>query len=159
MEQNSQDLRHAEMEIRANLASNSGNNDTKQAIDWLWSSKAHAAMYQKIKAIRGKYNRSGFTSIDVPTSWPSALSDPSLTRTLPDPKKATDWKTIDLPEEIVYYLLLRNRLHFGHTHGSPFTTPRFSQKINWMASTETSELILQGDYDSTKLSHIQALLL
>jgi hypothetical protein len=116
-------------------------------------------MYHKIKAICGKFNKSGFTSIEVPTSWPPAHSDPTLLQFLPDPKTATEWKTVDLPGEIVYYLLTQNRLHFGQAHGTPFTTPRFTQAIDWAASTETAELILQGDYDATELSNIQALFL
>ena len=104
---------------------------------------------EKIKAIRGKYNKSGFTSIKVPTSWPPAFSDPELLHSLPDPKQATEWKTVDLPDEIVYYLLTRNRLHFGQAHGTPLTTPAFAQQIDWAASTETAELILHGEFDAT----------
>jgi hypothetical protein len=72
---------------------------------------------------------------------------------------ATDWKTVDLPEEITYYLLLQNRLHFGQAHGTPFTKPSLLHKINWMASTETAKLILHGDFDSSELMDLQALLL
>jgi hypothetical protein len=59
----------------------------------------------------------------------------------------------------VYYLLTRNRLHFGQAKGTPFTQPRFSHQLDWAASTKTAELILEGDFDSAKLSDIQALLL
>jgi hypothetical protein len=113
----------------------------------------------KVKAIRSKHNKSGFTSIEVPTSWPAAHSATANLQVLPNPKDATGWKTVDLPNEIVYYLLTRNRLHFGQAHGTPLTTLQFTREINWMASTDSAELILTGDYTSDELTDLQALLL
>jgi hypothetical protein len=73
---------------------------------------------------------------------------------LPDPKQdITKWKIVDVLEEIVYCLLLQNWLHFRQAHGTPLT------KINWMALMETAELILHGEFDSSDLSDLQALLL
>lgn len=159
MEKHSLQLRHDEMEVKASLAADSGDTTQQQRLDKLRNSEAHIAMYRKIKAVRGKYSNSGFTSIEVPTSWPPAHSDPALLDSLPDPKKATEWRTVDLPDEIVYYLLTRNRLHFGQAKGTPFTQPQFTHRLDWAASTETAELILEGDFDSSELSDIQSLLL
>jgi hypothetical protein len=159
LEQNSLEVRHEELSARASLASDLGDKNVKQRIDQIRSSEAHAAMYRKVKAVRGKFNQSGFTSIEVPTSWPPAHSDPALLPALDDPKKATDWTTVDLPDEIVYYLLTRNRLHFGQAHGTPFTLPLLSEKIDWQASTATAELILDGEYKDSELSDLQALLI
>jgi len=78
---------------------------------------------------------------------------------LPNPKAATSWRTVDLPDEIVNYLLTRNRLHFGQAHGTDFTTPQFTQNIDWTASTDSAELILRGEYTSTELTDLQSLLL
>jgi hypothetical protein len=64
-----------------------------------------------------------------------------------------------LPDEIVYYLLTRNCLHFGQAQGTPLTTPVYKEQIDWAASTATSELILTGDFDTAELSDIQALLI
>jgi hypothetical protein len=48
----------------------------------------------------------GFISIEVPTSWPQAHTLlKNIPETLPNPKKATTWKMVDLPNEMVYYLL------------------------------------------------------
>jgi hypothetical protein len=66
---------------------------------------------------------------------------------------------VDLPDEIVYYLLTRNRLHFGQAQGTPFTLPLFTNHLDRQASMETAELILTGDYSTSELSDIQALLL
>jgi hypothetical protein len=159
MEKNSLQLRHEEMEVLASVALDNGDKTKQQRIDKLRNSEAHVAMYRKIKAIRGKNSFGGFTSIDVPLSWPAAHIDPTTVSSLPDPKTATEWRTVDLPDEIVYYLLMRNRLHFGQAHGTPFTEPTFTHHLDWAASTETAELILEGDFDTTELSDIQALLM
>jgi hypothetical protein len=159
MEKNSLEIRHAEMEATSNVESASGNKSNKKTRDALQATEAHAAMYRKVKAIRGKFNKSGFTSIEVPTSWPPAHTEPSNLQELPDPKTANEWKTVDLPDEIVYYLLTRNRLHFGQADGTPLTTPRFTRDIDWQASTDSAELILQGDYTSEELTDLQELLL
>ena len=66
---------------------------------------------------------------------------------------------VDLPDEIVYYLLLCNCSHFGQAQGTPFTTPQLTRHIDWTASTESAELILHGEFDSSELSDLQALLL
>jgi hypothetical protein len=147
------------MEAQASIASASGDRQKKNFPDKLPACEVDAAMYHKIKAIRGKYHSGGFTLINVPLSWPVAHSDLSNTQALPDPKQATKWKTTNLPDKIMYYLLLCNRQHFGQAHGTPFTLPQFKTKIDWMASMETSELILNGDFDSSKLSDMQALIL
>eukprot|EP00957_Ditylum_brightwellii_P098348 7493948-Ditylum_brightwellii.AAC.1 len=34
---------------------------------------------------------------------------------LEDPKKAQQWRTVDLPEEISHCLTIQNRQHFGQT--------------------------------------------
>ena len=115
-------------------------------------------MYPKIKAVRGKFNSSGFTSIDVPQSWPPPHSVQTDAQNLPNPKQATAWKTVNLPGVIVYYLLLHNHRHFGQAHGTPLTQPTRASSIDWAASTAKSELILTGDFDSSKLSDLQALL-
>ena len=65
---------------------------------------------------------------------------------------------IDLPEDIVYYLLTRNRLHFGQAQGTPLTRPKFTQCLDWAASTVTAELILDGNYKDSELTDLQSLL-
>jgi hypothetical protein len=146
---------HEEIKANANIAAASGDMSSKINLDKLRSSEAHAAaMYRKIKAIRGK---GGFTLIQVPESWPEPHTEYTSTA-LPDPKKATVWKTINLPDKIVYYLLTHNHLHFGQAQGTPYTNPPVTRTINWQASTDTSELILLGDFKDTKIFDLQSLL-
>jgi hypothetical protein len=159
MEAHSLEIRHAEMEAKSNLPLESGQQAKKKHLAALRATEAHAAMYRKVKAVRGKHNKSSFTSIEVPSTWPSAHTETENLQDLPNPKEATNWKTIDLPDEIVYYLLTRNRLHFGQAQGTPFTTPQFTREIDWQASTDSSELILRGEYTSNELTDIQELLL
>jgi hypothetical protein len=159
MELHSLSVRHDKIEAKLSIASDMGDKTKQQRLDSIRNSKAQIAMYQKVKSVRGKHTHGGFTSIDVPSSWPPAHSDPTSLDSLPDSKKATAWRTVDLPDKIVYYLLTRNRLHFGQAKGTPFTQLRFSHQLNWGASTKTAELILDGDFDSAELSDIQALLL
>ena len=64
---------------------------------------------------------------------------------LPDPKLADMW-TITTPSEIEYYLMLRNRLHFGQAEGTPFTIPPLSQDIDWEATTPLADSLLDGTY-------------
>lgn len=158
MEKESLTIRYDELAAKASLAADSVKPQLRQRLTKIRTSEAHAAMYPKIKAIRGKHNTSGFTSIEVSLSWPQAHSI-TTDLVLLDPKQATKWKTVDLPDEIVYYLLLQNRLHFGQAHGTPFTLPLFTNRLEWKASTETAELILTGDYTNSELSDIQLLLL
>jgi hypothetical protein len=63
--------------------------------------EACAAMHQNIKVIRGKHHSSSFTVIDVPLSWPAAHSNLFNAQSLPDPKQSTEWKTVNLPDEII----------------------------------------------------------
>jgi hypothetical protein len=66
---------------------------------------------------------------------------------------------VDVPDSIVYYLLLQNCKHFGQAQGTPFTEPPFSTQVDWEASSCQAELILNGDYDSSELDDLTELLL
>jgi hypothetical protein len=104
LEQTSLSIGHEEMEAHTTLVTTGGDTTPKKYLSKIWSSEAHAAMYQKIKAIHGKYNTGGFTSIDVPMSWPASHASQTTTtdQVLPNPKHATVWKTVDLRDEIFY---------------------------------------------------------
>ncbi len=71
----------------------------------------------------------------------------------------TEWKKIDVPDEIVKHLLERNQKHFGQANGTPLTCPPLSDILDWSASTETADLILEGDYDDDELDEKTALML
>jgi len=84
--------------------------------------------------------------LDVPQDWPPPFTDIPPEFTLSDPKTATEWVTITDPASIEYYLLLRNRLHFGQAQGTPFTITPLNQDINWGANSQQSDKIQDGTY-------------
>ena len=84
--------------------------------------------------------------LEIPSDWPRPFTESTTIGVLPDPKTATHWTTVTSPREIEYYLLLRNRQHFGQAQGTPLTIPPLSTELDWSASSLASELILQGHY-------------
>jgi hypothetical protein len=73
-------------------------------------------MYRIFSAIRGRSQQDGLTRISVPRSWPPAYTHIKNIIGLPNPKAMGDpqlWKNVTKPEEIEYYLQLRNCFHFG----------------------------------------------
>jgi hypothetical protein len=70
--------------------------------------------------IRSKNTTSSLTQLEIPHDWPPPHKPYDGILHLTDPKAhaAThypQWKLITLPDEINYYLLLRNQRHFGQT--------------------------------------------
>eukprot|EP00957_Ditylum_brightwellii_P082973 6308431-Ditylum_brightwellii.AAC.1 len=84
-------------------------------------------MWKKIHFTDKGKKESNVTSLQVPISWPDASLEITPQHTLEDPKLATNWKFVELPEEILHYLTVRNRRHFGQAYGTPFTVPPLSQ--------------------------------
>jgi exonuclease III len=102
-------------------------------------------MYKKISRLRNR-DTSSLTRVEVP-------ADPTVS-----PKQAKEWRQIDAPDEILTALRNRNQQHFGQAAGTPLTLPPLSQEINFEANTVTTELILEGEYDSTTLDETMTLL-
>ena len=70
-----------------------------------------------------------------------------------DPKKVDKkdeslWRVITVPEEIEFFLLKRNQMHFGQSEheATPFTTESMKKKFDWSTSTEEADEVLQGIY-------------
>jgi hypothetical protein len=101
--------------------------------------------WRTVSYLKGTTTVSTLTQIDIPSNCPpppfQALTP---TTTLSDPKIATKWATITDPSEIEYYLQMRNRLHFGQAHGTPFSQPELASAIPWGADSVISEQILLG---------------
>jgi hypothetical protein len=121
-------------------------------------------MYSKIRAVRGLNSRNNqFTSLQIPVDWPSPEAEIANVSSLSDPKALSNdpanWRTVELPSEIMFYLRLRNRLHFGQAEGTPFTVPPLRELVDWESSSKTSDLILEGDYLSEELTDIENLLI
>lgn len=66
---------------------------------------------------------------------------------LENPKECQQWKTITNPAEVEFYIRLRNKNHFGQAQGTPFTIEPLQDNLNWEATTNLSNEILQNGYD------------
>jgi hypothetical protein len=62
-----------------------------------------------------------------------------------DPKKATVWKKIDDPREVVSLIQVRNKKHFRQAEHTPFTTGEF-QVIPFDGTGPLTDSILAGTY-------------
>jgi hypothetical protein len=84
--------------------------------------------------------------LEIPHDWPLPTSVIDSTQSLSDPKTATRWTTITDPYDIEYYLMLRNRMHFGQAQGTPFTESPLADHVDWTATSPSSDEILEGSY-------------
>jgi exonuclease III len=96
-------------------------------------------LFAKLRAARVKGNRKGVVALEIPVHPES------------DPKTCSEWRTIDVPTEIVEQLQRRNRKHFGQADGSPFTVPPLSDGLGFCGDGEIADDILHGRYDSSPL--------
>ena len=90
--------------------------------------------------------------------------DDSIDYELEDPKSlnpnnSTQWREVNCPKEIEFYLRLRNQRHFGQAEGTPFTSPSMKKKFDWSASTREAELVLKGEYTDEELTNVQRMFL
>ena len=74
-----------------------------------------------------------------------------------DPKKVDKdddslWRVITIPEEIEFFLLKQNQLHFGQSEheSTTLTTETIQQKFDWNTSTEEAEEVLKVTSNSNK---------
>jgi len=88
--------------------------------------------------------------VDIPASWPPPHATEDEFQQLEDPKECNTWQTITDPNDIEFYVRLRNRKHFGQSQGTPFTLPPLSTHISWSADTPLSEDILQSTPHATE---------
>eukprot|EP00957_Ditylum_brightwellii_P155784 11860194-Ditylum_brightwellii.AAC.1 len=112
-------------------------------------------MWKKISYTNKNKYESNVTSISIPESWPDADTTITADCKLEDPKKEETWHIINLPEEILHYLTVRNKCHFGQAHGTPFTIPLLSQYFDWVANLHVSEAVLNGTFTNDEFSKLQ----
>eukprot|EP00957_Ditylum_brightwellii_P169248 12881784-Ditylum_brightwellii.AAC.1 len=114
-------------------------------------------MWKKIKFANEGSQGKNITSIQIPASWPDTDMDISPQMQLEDPKFAMTWRLFELPKEILYYLTICNRHHFGQAMGTPFTVPPLSQHFDWATHSMMSKLVLQEKYTNNELDDITQL--
>jgi hypothetical protein len=126
------------------------------------NSEQHAQMYSMFRNIHGKSQSGGLRNIEILDTWTS----PS------EAGKAGDWcdakthdkqnnnfRNLTIPNEIEYYLMERNRRHFGQAQGTPLIQAPLAELINRQADTETAKLIFEGNYNHKELDDVSQLLL
>ena len=104
-------------------------------------------LFEKLRSARLTGDRRGVVTLEIPVH-PDA-----------DPKTCSEWRTIDVPAEIVDNLQRRNRKHFGQAQGAPFTVPPLSDDLGFSGVGPNADSILHGRYDTSPFDENLRLLL
>jgi hypothetical protein len=123
------------------------------------NSEQHTQMYSMFRNIRGKTQQSGLMTVGIPDTWPAPRQPGEWCDPKTHAKHNRPFRQLTLPSEIEYYIMERNRRHFGQAQGTPFTQAPLTDLLNWHADTETAELILQGTCTNDELDDVTQLLL
>eukprot|EP00957_Ditylum_brightwellii_P094216 7173402-Ditylum_brightwellii.AAC.1 len=116
-------------------------------------------MWKKILyADKGKHGNN-MNSISIPVLWSDMNTTIMLDCELKDHKKAEQWRTVELPEEILHYFTEQNQQHLGQDHSTLFTIPPLSQYFDWLANSPVSKMVLQGEFNTKELDELQQLFL
>jgi hypothetical protein len=91
-------------------------------------------VFDKLKATRIRGHRPGVTRLEIPRHPDT------------DPKSCTEWRTIDVPTEIVEQLQHRNQQHFSQAKGTPFTIDPLWSDLGFNGDTSEGDDILSGVY-------------
>jgi hypothetical protein len=153
----SRSYRDRYLERQAEAAAIHGNREKADIMKSLLQQEKAQSTWRKISALNPLQRSKGMTSVKVPASWPT--TDAGFDGPIENPKSCSDWKSVDTPKEMLYYLSKRNQLHFGQAQGTPFTVEPLSVMFNWSANTATAEQVLQGEFSSDELTELQDLLL
>eukprot|EP00957_Ditylum_brightwellii_P171535 13059585-Ditylum_brightwellii.AAC.1 len=70
-------------------------------------------------------------SIQVSVSWLDMDTQITPICSLEDPKTTTDWRRVEILQEILYYLAICNWQRFGQAACTSFTVPPLSQYFVW----------------------------
>jgi hypothetical protein len=157
--QKSRDTRAQEQLENISMERTNDNQDKAKILQAMHNSEQHTQMYSMFRNIRGKTQQSGLTTVDIPDTWPAPGQPGEWCDPKTHAKLNRPFRQLTIPSEIEYYLMERNRRHFGQAHGTPFTQAPLADLLNWQADTETAELILQGEYTNSELDDVTQLLL
>ena len=148
-------LREQELSSRIHAKHTVGSLEYADKLKNLKKGEVSRKSWQTMKFLR---DQSGtvqqMNRLDIPRTWPEPQDHELHITDLEDPKSCQDWKTITDPDEIEFYIRLRNRGHFGQAQGTPFTELPLSNDINWSANTPESDAILAGHYQTDNIDSI-----
>lgn len=141
------DLRQQELEEKVQEAARTGKRQVTQILAAIQRSEMHQSTYRILRNVKNKAsNASKIDRLEIPNSWPLPGTPIESIHTLEDPKQCTQWRLVTSPTEMEYYLVIRNRLHFGQAEGTPFTMEPLRSQLDWSATSQTAEEILRGEY-------------
>jgi hypothetical protein len=120
---------------RAAIYDSTGRKDDATLLREIRHSEQMTETYCLFNYIRKEKDNSGQTKIEVPHDWHDPNTPFAEVQDLTDPKAyaqqpAPQWRLITKPDKINYYLLLRNRRHFGQANGTPFTQEPFAPAVD-----------------------------
>jgi hypothetical protein len=127
-------LRKKELKFQMELKLMAGNKAGAKGLKQILKAEETKEMQQQLKWAKPQTN-GGITAVSVPTD-----GDFSTYHC----KKCDSWQRLYDPTEVQEALQHRNQVHFGQAHGTFPTTPQFTNHIDWMASTITADMILNG---------------
>ena len=152
----SAEVRQAELTAKIEEAAQRGKKSKAKILKAIKKVENNQRTFKILQQMRQKTNLSQrIDRLEIPFSWPDPTTQIASLDQLEDPKTCTRWRWVTDPQEVEHYLLLRNRLHFGQAEGTPFTRPPFQDELDWSASTDTAEQILEGSYSQTTSTHRQ----
>lgn len=140
------ELRQTELEDKIKAASLKGERHRRKALRAIHTVETGRKTHKILKAMKRNSDTVQLDRIEIPASWPPAHEPVTSLEHLEDPKQCTEWRLVTQPDEIEFYLMMRNRLHFGQAEGTPFTQDPLQTDIDWAASTVTATHILSGEY-------------
>lgn len=141
------ETRQAELTQRIQELHGSNDKKAQKIVTAIQKVEQQRKTHRILKAIKSSDNGlSSVDRVDIPQTWPPSHEPIHSIAELEDPKTCTAWKTITDPADIEYYLLLRNRKHFGQAQGSPFTIEPLRSELDWLALSPAAADILEGKY-------------
>jgi hypothetical protein len=115
----SRSYRDKYLERQAEAAAIHGKQDKATILKEILRQEKAQTTWRKLSTLNPLRRSKGMTSVKVPASWPT--DDAGFAAPIENPKTCRDWKTVDTPKDMLYYLMKRNKLHFGQAQGTPFT--------------------------------------
>ena len=146
---NSFQIRQTELDERIQAVC--GDNEAKKAkiLKAIKKVENGQRMYRTMKAMKAASGPvQKLDRVEIPYSWPQPGQPVTSITQLEDPKTSNEWRLITDPQEIEYYLMLRNRLHFGQAEGTPFTASPLNTEFDWPATSNAADQVLGAAYVS-----------
>jgi hypothetical protein len=149
-----------EKDVLTRLAARSrlGQADEAKVMKAILHKEKQSQRWARISRMQGIKRSKGISSLQIPASWPTTEAG-FLAAPPENPKTCSTWRTVSTPAEIEFYIQMRNRLHFGQSQGTPFTTSPLAQRYDWAANSPEAERTLDGEFTPDDLEDLQQLLL